>query len=265
MLQLQPWLNHINIRPHWMSSLVISNNHNERLMALDNPNFRVVILDDEPFKYFELIDGEYKLPKHESVYSVLLPPPESTEFFIEGDYEKSEQCYYEYLYYNPNVNHFLNTIFTLLFQNVSVLLFVPQDADRTWASINTLMTYMITRFGIITCNISQIIPCLDLTSISPDIYAALIDIMYTNGTIPVSEFCLQYPLEMVNVVSDLAVRKICIEELSSVIDINNADSLTISTYVYNFIMGMKQNIINNITNNTGEKKINLVVNMEGVY
>lgn len=261
---LQPWLNHLQYRPHWMSSLVISNNHNERLMALENPNFRVVVLDDEPAKYFELIDGEYKLPKHEGVYSVLLPPPESTEYFIEGDYEKSEQCYYEYLYYNPNANHFLNTIFTLLFQNVSVLLFIPQDADRTWGSINTLLSYMITRFGIITCNISQIIPCIDLEHIPPEIYAALIDIMYTNGTIPVSEYCLQYPIEVVNVYSDLAAQKICIEELSSIVDLNSTDPTTISSYVYNFIIGMKQNVIKNLTVPVEDRKINVAVSMEGI-
>ena len=119
-----------------MSSLVLSNNHSERMMALSNPNYRVIVLDDEPQKYLELINGEYKLPKGESICSVLLPPPETTEYFIEGDYEKSEQIYNDYLFYNPNVNHLLATIFTLLFQNISVMIFIPQDADRTWGSIS---------------------------------------------------------------------------------------------------------------------------------
>lgn len=257
---LQPWMNHLNIRPHWMSSLVLSNNHSERMMALSNPNYRVIVLDDEPQKYLELINGEYKLPKGESICSVLLPPPETAEYFIEGDYEKSEQIYNDYLFYNPNVNHLLATIFTLLFQNISVMIFIPQDADRTWGSINTLLQYMYYRFGIVTSNAAQVTFCMDLEHITPDVYATIIDIMFTNGTIPVSEFCLQYPIEIVNIVSDLAIQKICIEQ--QLVDFNNVDPTTIPNIVINFIIGMKKNIMRSLAN-PNDNKLNVVVNMGG--
>ena len=254
---LQPWLSHLNIRPHWMSSLIISNNHNERMMALSNPNYRVIVLDDEPAKYFELINGEYSLPKGESVLPVLLPPPESVQFFIEGEYEKANECYNEYLFYNPNVNHCLNTIFTLLFNNLSVLIFIPQEADQIWSMVNTFINYVYSRYGIIISSVQQPLPCLDVQTITPDMYSTLIDLMYTYGTIPISEFCLQYPLEMVNVVSELAMQKICAEER-----IDASDFATMPNLVYNFIMGMKSNIIRNISN-PEQSKLNIVVNMGG--
>lgn len=262
-ISMQPWLTHLQAYPRWLSHLILTDRDDERFMALSNQSYRVVVLDDDKRKYLEMIDGTLRLPPHESVFPVLLPPPDSINEFIEGNFEESNRLYEAYLYYNPEVQHCLNTIFTLLFRNINVLIYIPSDLAPVWDTINTLANYLFTRYGIMTSPSSMnLIPSIDVNTIEASKYATLIDLMYVNGTIPISEFCLQYPIVEVNgTVSKLAFSKLGYEELSAVINTVSPEQLP--GFIANYIYGVKMNIINSI--NTGKKKLlNVVVNMEGI-
>ncbi|MBQ8130867.1 MAG: hypothetical protein IJ193_00070 [Bacilli bacterium] len=250
---------YLKFHAHWLSPLVVTSNVEEKNMALSNPNYRVVVMDDEPYKYFQLINGEYALPRTESVIPVLLPPHEAIDAYIEGDYETSNKIYEEYLFTNPNVQHCLNTIFTLLFNNIAVLLFIPQDAEPVWSVINTFINYLYGRYGIVTTTSANSIPCMDPENYDTDLYSVLIDLLYTYDTIPVSEYCLQYPIEYINTMSEQAITKICFKECNLPPGRPGEEYVQ---FAINYVYSLKQDIINRHLHPTD--KMSIAMNLEEI-
>ena len=235
---------------HWMSPLIITTNFEEKNMALSNPNFRVIIMDDDPAKYMELIQGEYKLPKNLSVLPVLLPTFESIDAYIEGDYEKSNLIYESYLT-SPIVQECLNVIFTLLFNNIAVLIYVPEDLHPVINCINTFINYLYANYAVMVSNSSNPFPAIDLSRFNtePDFinrYAVLIDLMYCHNTIPIMEFCVQFPIEYTNTISNLAMYKICMEEGG--FEPNDSTYQDSMNFAIRYIYGMKQSITEKYNN-----------------
>jgi len=252
------------LKMHWLSPLIISMNFEEKNMAINNPEYRVIIMDDSPAKYMQLIQGEYRLPKNVSVLPVLLPPFDSINAFIEGEFEKSNLIYEDYLN-SPYVQHCLNTIFTLLFNNVAVMIYIPEDADPVINCINTLINYIYARYGVITCNSSQIVPALDMNNIDLNKYAVLIDLMYMNNTIPLDEFALQYPIEYAPL-SPTAIIKVGVEtgNLNADVDPSTIDFNYWEDVMSRLVYGLKLSIIEKHNNPNNQDKVSIAFTMEEI-
>ena len=167
------------LKQHWLSPLVVSTNFEEKNRAIANPEYRVIIMDDVPAKYMQLVNEQYMLPKNVSVLPVLLPQFESINAYIEGEFEKCNAYYEDYLSSSPYVQHCLNTIFTLLFNNVAVFIYVPEEEDPIVSCVNVLIQYIYARYGIICCTASQLAPAIDMNAVDPIKYAVLIDLLYS--------------------------------------------------------------------------------------
>jgi len=249
------------LKEHWLSPLVISTNSEEKNRAILNPDYKVIIMDDVPAKYMQLISGEYKLPNNVSVLPVLLPQFESIDAYIEGDFEKSNILYEEYLSTSPYVQHCLNTIFTLLFNNIAVFIYVPEEEDPIVNCVNVLINYLINRYGIIPCTSYQLSPAINLNSVDPTKYAVLIDLLYTYNTIPTDEFCLQYPIQFVGLNPNTAAR-ICEEATKAGYTIPQNTWEECIAFATNYVYGLKQYIIQKYTNNIQDNRVSIAFKME---
>ena len=251
------------LKEHWLSPLIVSTNFEERNIAITNPEYRVIIMDDTPAKYMQLINGEYVLSKNVNVLPVLLPQFESIDAYIEGEFERCNSLYEEYLSSSPYVQHCLNTIFTLLFNNVAVFIYVPEEDDPIVNCVNVLIQYIYARYGIITCTASQMLPAIDKMAIDPSKYAVLIDLLYSYKTIPLDEFCLQYPIEYVSLNPNTAMI-ICQEVKNSGYSIPENSYEECINFAVNYVYGLKQYIIQKYTNGNNGDKVNIAFTMESI-
>ena len=249
------------IKEHWLSPLVVSTNFEEKNRAIINPDYRVIIMDDVPAKYMQLINGEYKLPKNVSILPVLLPQFDSIDAYIEGDFEKSHELYDEYLNTSPYVQHCLNTIFTLLFNNIAVFIYVPASEDPIVDCVNVLINYLNNRYGIMACTANQLFPAINVYSLNPVKYATVIDLMYTYNTIPIDEFCFQYPIEYAPL-NPNTISRICIEEGHMNEQMIYTDWNGCVDFAIRYVYGLKQSIIQKYTNPNESTKVSIAFAME---
>ena len=236
---------------NWNGKLFISTNIEEaKLIQNTNNNIILIIIDDDPSKYFiaDNITGQIGLPPKMNVMSVLLPPYAAIDHFINGKFDIAFMAYDEFLHMDPAVQKCLSAIFTLLFSNIDVMLYVPPDDDLAVSFFNVLIQYLENMYGIITSKLSdrtKQFHC--LTNIDINRYASLVDLMYTNGDITFDLYCLNYPIEYVGQ-SSLVTYNVA-EKLNMVPN----DFNVLNKAVYDFIINRKQilmnpnNNINNIT------------------
>lgn len=183
----------------WNGKLYVSTNIEEaRLVQNTNNNIILVIIDDDPQKYFVTNNttGSITLPPRTNVLSVLLPPYSAIDNFINGRFDFAYMAYDEFLHLDPAVQKCLASIFTLLFSNTDVMLYVPPDEDLAVSFLNVLIQYLESMYGIVTSKLSdksKQFHC--LTNIDVNRYASLVDLMYTTKSITFDMYCLNYPIE----------------------------------------------------------------------
>lgn len=145
------------------------------------------------FKVIALVDvGEGMYFPGCTIFSNLLPPPESLNAFINGDELNGKRIYYDYLM-SPGREESIVTLLEVIFKkNVNILIYAEFDPNREFHILEVLLEFFKIRFGIlIGVYANPNIPF--MVNMNPMQLASFADILFVNERIDQTRYALMMP------------------------------------------------------------------------